>query len=427
MIKKRFTHFMVSIALMGTLLSVAAPVSAATLSLRYNGKNVSYKGKQLSYSYFGKKVSLTNTPGIQIKKVNMLPYYKAFVTGGPKIKKSYSSKTGKLTLTNGDKQIVFYKNKKYAYTNGTKRTFSVAPLTVKYRKINKSYILVPAKFTCKYLGLNYQYNSSTKEISTPAPMSASLASYVKLQEKEYPTYAGKKITNYAYYIDPANDTTGKYQFLRIDSYHSVNASKFSSTLSTMLSGHSGSILSGKATAITSAASKYKIDPLYFLCQTIHESGYGTSTLSKGKSVTEVISGKSVIKNSSGVITGFQKVNGTYITSKINAKKVYNLYGIKAYDDSPQLCGFSYAYYMGWTSVDKAIEGAAQYVSNNYIHNSTYVQNTLYRFRYNPNTNYIWHQYATDPAYATSIGTLMYKYRSIYTSTSEFRYIIPSYQ
>ena len=214
----------------------------------------------------------------------------------------------------------------------------------------------------------------------------------------------------------------------------------------MVSKKTGSVLSGKASVITNAASTYNIDPLYFLCQTIHESGYGTSTLAKGKAVTQVITGDSLSpKGATGTkVTAFKTVskdvktagekkgkkyykvnnNAFYEVKNISSKKVYNLYGIKAYDNAPQLGGFSYAYYQGWTSVDKAIQGAAKYVSDNYIHHGTYKQNTLYKIRYSPYLQDLGHQYASDPAYAQSIGKLMNTYQSVYSSTSGFIYDTP---
>lgn len=92
----------------------------------------------------------------------------------------------------------------------------------------------------------------------------------------------------------------------------------------MVSKKSGSVLSGKASVITNTAKTYNLDPLYFLCQTVHESGYGTSTLAKGiksaelkdtklKSVNlkgKIVTGESLTKDSSGEITAFN-----YITSK----------------------------------------------------------------------------------------------------------------
>lgn len=442
-------------------ISMTASVFAGSLSLRYSGKNRTYKGKQLTFYYKGKKIDLGKAPGIQINKVNMLPYYNAIVKNGPKVKRSYNSKTGKLVLTNGKKTITFYKNKKYAYTNGVKRTFTTAPLTVKYRSINKNYILLPAKFTAKYLGISYTYSSSAKRIdyakpaeskpvspvksNTTTKYNTTLNNYIKKQQAQWKTYGGKTI-DYKKYIPVTADNTNSFQFLRLDTYHPVNASKFSSTLQTMVSKKTGSVLSGKASVITNAASTYNIDPLYFLCQTIHESGYGTSTLAKGKAVTQVITGDSLSpKGATGTkVTAFNTVskavktagekkgkkyyevnkNEFYEVKNISSKKVYNLYGIKAYDNAPQLGGFSYAYYQGWTSVDKAIQGAAKYVSNNYIHHGTYKQNTLYKIRYSPYLQDLGHQYASDPAYAQSIGKLMNTYQSVYSSTSGFIYDTP---
>lgn len=393
-------------------ISMTASVFAGSLSLRYSGKNRTYKGKQLTFYYKGKKINLGKAPGIQINKVNMLPYYNAIVKNGPKVKRSYNKKTGKLVLTNGKKTITFYKNKKYAYTNGVKRTFTTAPLTVKYRSINKNYILLPAKFTAKYLGISYTYSSSAKRIDYAKPAAASkpdstvksntttkynttLTNYIKKQQAQWKTYGGKTI-DYKKYIPVTTDNTNSFQFLRVDTYHAVNSSKFNSTLQTMVSKKSGSVLSGKASVITNTAKTYNLDPLYFLCQTVHESGYGTSTLAKGiKSQNlkdtklksqdlkgKIVTGESLIKDSSGEITAFKyiaskdrnskrkyvKTESGYLEVKTlsaaeQKKTVYNLYGIKAVDAAPQLCGFTYAYNQGWTSVDKAIQAPVNFYLN----------------------------------------------------------------
>ena len=166
--------------------------------------------------------------------------------------------------------------------------------------------------------------------------------------------------------------------------------------------------------------------MYLVSQTINESAYGTSALSK-KVITKVITGDSVKKDANGNVTGFQKVNGKYITKTIPETTVYNLYGIKAYDSDPQLCGSSYAYYMGWTSVDKALNGAAQYVADNYIHNTVYQQNTLFKMRYNPKKDNIWHQYSTNPSYAEEIAEHMKNMKSVYDGCSNtFTYDRPAF-
>lgn len=479
-------------AVLFSCLMMTSAVWGASLPIRYGGRNYNYNGKQLTFTYKGKSISLGKTPAIQINKVNMLPYYHTLVKNGPKVKRAYSSKTGKLTLTYGKNKIIFYKNKKYAYTNGKKRNLTTAPVVVKYRNVNKNYLLIPANFTAKYLGISYTYDSQKRIIhyakpaattsrptattsrpaaTTSKPSSSSVSSYsmgmsrssyIKEQMKVYPSYGGKAITTQQYdtYVNPANDTTSGLQFLRLDSYREVNASIYKNHLAAMISSKPSSVFSGKGDIFLQASKTYKIDPLYFLCQTIQESGYGTSFLAKGiraDSLSDsqvqkydttslkgkIVSGDSVKKDSSGEITGFQflsasqrKSGRSYVKTAsgyleisempASAKKntYYNLYGIKAVDAAPQLCGFTYAYNEGWTSVDHAIKGAAKYVSKWYIHNSTHKQNTLYKFRYHPKSSSIWHQYATDPAYARSIGNLMYKYRNVYSSSVILSYDKP---
>lgn len=423
---------------------------AASLKIRYSGKTRYYKGKQLNFSYTTRGLS-SKYSGIQMKTgkttVNMVPYYDYLVKQGPKVKRSYSKKTGKLVLKNGSKTLTAYVGKRTYYLNGKKKTFSIAPTKVKYYKTNKTVILLPAKVAITDLGLRYTYSSSAKRIyinkpvsnppaSNPAPSNGStvytnynrsLSSYISAEKKQHPTYAGKTISTSTYksYIDPAADKTNNYQFLRLDTYRAVNTSSYNSVLNSKLK--SGSVLKNKGTALTSAARTYNIDPVYFLCQTILETGYGTSELSQGKYITKVVSGASVTKDKNGNVTGFKKVNGKYITKTIKKTKLYNLYGIKAYDSDPQLCGFSYAYYQGWTSVDKAISGAAKYVSQEYIHSTAHKQNTLYKFRYNPNVANLWHEYATDPAYAHKIASIMYsQFRSVYASGVSMTYDKPKF-
>ena len=430
----------------------ANPLRAASLKIRYSGKTYTYTGKQLSFTYGTKNLSSSKYPGIQMSNVNMIPYYQYLVVQGPKVKRSYSKKTGKLVLKYGSKTLTAYIGKRTYYLNGKKKTFPKAPIKVTYYTTKKTVIMLPAKALITSLGMKYEYVSSANRIYINKPSTAALStttttnkttnntssaatnynktlsSYINLQLKQVSSYGGKKLTSSIYktYINPASDTTHNYQFLRLNVYRSINSSTYNNLLNSKVK--STSVLKNKGSVLTSAAKTYKIDPVYFLCQTVLETGSGTSTLSQGKSITKVISGSSVVKDSNGNVTGFKKVNGKYITKTVSAKKVYNLYGIKAYDDDPQLCGFSYAYYMGWTSVDKAIQGAAKYVSQEYINNTTYKQNTLYKFRYNPNTTYLWHQYATDPAYAEKIASIMYsQYRSAYTSGNTFTYDKPVFK
>lgn len=443
--------------------ATAVPVhnaNAATLKIGYGGKTRYYNGSQLTFDYKNKKLS-GKYAGIQINNTNMVPYYFYLVKQGPKLKRTYSEKTGKIVLKNGNKTLTAYSGKRTYYINGVKKTYTVAPTKVKYYSTGSTIILMPAKETVQGLGMKYKYTSSSQRVSinyltnsssstqakpTQATTSQTkpvvqkyttvytnyaktLSAYVSAEKKQHPSYGGKKIstTSYKNYINPSKDTTHNYQFLRLNTYRPVNAKAYNNLLNSKLK--SGSVLKNKGNVLIAAAKKYNIDPVYLLCQTILETGYGQSVLSQGKYISTVVSGNSVVRNSSTKqIAGFTTVKGKYITKSISKKKVYNLYGIKAYDSAPQLCGFSWAYYQGWTSVDKAIYGAAQYVSEQYIHNSVHKQNTLYKFRYHPNSSSLWHEYATDPAYAKQIGYIMYsQFRSAYASNATFTYDKPKFK
>ncbi len=161
------------------------------------------------------------------------------------------------------------------------------------------------------------------------------------------------------YLDTKNLNTeyGRYQFLDLKSINGISEDRLNKYLSDK------GILRGKAKVFIDAAKSSGISEIYLAVHSVHESGNGTSELACGV--------------------------------MHNGKKVYNLFGIGAYDDNPVGGGAEYAYKEDWTSIDKAIYGAARWISKNYINSG---QNTLYKMRWNPSkpgTN----QYATDVAWA----------------------------
>ena len=76
-------------------------------------------------------------------------------------------------------------------------------------------------------------------------------------------------------------------------------------------------------------------------------------------------------------------------------------------------------------VEKAIEGAANWISSDYIHSSKYHQNTLYKMRFN--YDYVWHQYATDVNWANGIAGVMYKIANMYDTSDNLTFEIPDYK
>ena len=165
-------------------------------------------------------------------------------------------------------------------------------------------------------------------------------------------------------VDPAltrNSDTYKYQFLKLSYVDGTTAAQLNAVF------NSNGVLKGKGKVFIDAAKKYNINPIYLAAHSILETGNGTSELARGIDV-----------------------NGT---------KVYNLFGIGAVDSNPNGGGSQYAYSKGWTSIDKAIYGGAEFISSSYI-NSSYKQDTIYKMKWNPG-NPGEHQYATDVKWATN--------------------------
>lgn len=153
----------------------------------------------------------------------------------------------------------------------------------------------------------------------------------------------------------------KYQFLDLSKTNGVTVEM----LDRYLAGKG--VLDGKGKVFFDAAKKYNLSEVYLVVHACLESGNGTSWLATGV--------------------------------EYNDEVVYNMFGIGAIDVSPVEGGAQYAYDNGWTTVDKAIEGGAKWISEYYINNSQYRQNTLYKMRWNPESPGV-HQYATDVAWAT---------------------------
>jgi beta-N-acetylglucosaminidase len=129
-------------------------------------------------------------------------------------------------------------------------------------------------------------------------------------------------------------------------------------------------LEGMAEAFIEGGKQHNVNEIFLVALAMHETGRGTSTLA----------------------------NGIEWDGKDGVKTVYNMFGIGAVDEDPINKGAQYAYDRGWFTPEAAIIGGAQFTSLNYIHHSTYKQDTLYKMRWNPASPGS-HQYATDIGWA----------------------------
>ncbi|MGD8164530.1 glucosaminidase domain-containing protein [Pantoea sp. FN0307] len=194
------------------------------------------------------------------------------------------------------------------------------------------------------------------------------------------------------FVDPAQqqEGTSKYQFVDL----SASAGIDKNDMGKFLKGKG--ILEGKEQTYLDAAKKYNINEAYLAAHSSLETANGTSELASG-------------------------IN-------INGKKVYNMYGIGAVDGDAINSGAKYAYKMGWDTPEKAIDGGAKWMSEKFINNGSYGQNTLYKMRWNPASPGV-HQYATDINWAVAqtknikiflIHSQIPSYHMIYLNINNFK-------
>ena len=219
--------------------------------------------------------------------------------------------------------------------------------------------------------------------------------YAKTEDGDYTAKCTVTVTtwekrkeNVEQYVNPENLVSGyeKYQFMDLSVSNNVD----SATLDTYLKGKG--VLDGHGSEFKKAADDNNVSEVYLVIHSCLETGNGSSELANGV-----------------------EYNGT---------TVYNLFGIGAVDESPIDAGAEYAYKQGWTSVEKAIEGGAKWISENYINNSKYGQNTLYKMRWNPEKP-AEHQYATDIAWASKQAKSMSSMFEAFP-TAKYKFEIPRY-
>lgn len=132
--------------------------------LKYDGAWTKYTQTQAALTLNDKTIKLSAIPGIKIDNSYMIPA-NAFVTdskvGGTY---QYDKTKNTITVTKGDKTIVFTLNKKTATVNGKSYTLSTAPRQIYNEKTKKTVRVVPANFLITKLGYNYNWNSGSKTI-----------------------------------------------------------------------------------------------------------------------------------------------------------------------------------------------------------------------------------------------------------------------
>ena len=279
-----------------------------------------------------------------------------------------------------------------------------------------------------YTNINYhsvQLYSKHENYYTTVNYPLSLNKYIALELRNYINCTGIKPNNNEIdklisrlYFNIKPEHCNKYEFLLVDRYRAVNEQSLARLLDNK------GVFIGQARYIINACKRYNLDPIYFISQTAIESRWGSSEFAKGIRIDSIADkSKPIYRN--GNLIGYKM---------IKLKKpvtVYNLFGIGADNSTPSfpnktmILATTYSYNHGWTSVSSAINGAAQFLSFNYVHNPITIQNTPYSLRYIKSSgDLLWHQYCSDINYPSSIAFLIEKYSYIYKQTDRFNYSVP---
>lgn len=150
------------------MLPYTVSIAETGLMLSYDGKTVVYNGKQANVQLDGKILSMNETPGILINGYALVSYQDIFKIGlGADC--SVNSTTKMITIEQNNVVVKMILGSTTAYVNGVKTQMPVAPKRVKYNNVNKTKVLVPARFVTEALGYSYSWNSISSIISITSP------------------------------------------------------------------------------------------------------------------------------------------------------------------------------------------------------------------------------------------------------------------
>lgn len=190
------------------------------------------------------------------------------------------------------------------------------------------------------------------------------------------------------FANPENFLTGygKNQFLVLNEENGIDAE----TLNKYLNGKGA--LSGKGKIFKKAAQDNNISEVFLTLMACVRTQNGSTELASG--------------------------------TEIKGETVYNLFGIGT-QGSDDKSGARFAFEQGWTSIDKAIEDGAKWLSENYLNNPRHIQNTLYKMRWNPETPGA-NQYTADVQWADNVAHAIAPMLDAFPK-AQWRYDIPVFE
>ncbi len=183
---------------------ISTAIIRDTMTLSYNGKQVSYIGTTGKVNYDGTNISLGSLPSILINNTAMLRAYNVFKKAMG-VSYSFNQATGKITLKKGNITLSMQENSTAAYRNGEYFDCGVAPVCITNTADGTMALMVPGRFVSEMLGYDYNWNSSTQtsEIRTTDQVGVYVAPE-KPTQAPLPTYVpsvAEDQVDYSFVVD----------------------------------------------------------------------------------------------------------------------------------------------------------------------------------------------------------------------------------
>lgn len=105
-------------------------------------------------------INLNTMPGIILDNTLLVPAKKVFANKSINASYQYKKAAKQVKLTKEKTEIVFTIDSKIATVNEKEYSLTTPARIIKNGKTNKSYFMVPAEFTAKWFGYDYQWDSS---------------------------------------------------------------------------------------------------------------------------------------------------------------------------------------------------------------------------------------------------------------------------
>lgn len=408
--KKIFSLMMASVILLGS----SSALATQQYKLEYQTGVPIYENLQSVNVNFNGNYIDKSTPSVIKNERTLVPVRVLAESIGASV--DWNAATSQVTIEKNGKTIVLQIGNGTAYVNGAPKNVidNVVPLMV------NDNTMVPLRFVNEELGLNVDWDAAnfTALVTTPdyvAPTtnpvevayvdgSTVYTNYnmtfdqmVAAQTAKFTTinhgngWVKASENDVRTYLDISGispDSEQYFQFLDLSKSSGIPAAQ----LNNVLAGKG--ILSGLGDAFVQGGNTYGVNEAYLVSHAFLETGYGTSKLATGV--------------------------------EYNGRIVYNMFGIGAIDSDPIGGGAKTAYENGWFTPYDAIVGGAKFVSEKYINRAGNRQNTIYKMRWNPDINQIWHQYATDVRWS---NVQVYNIKKIYDQCPNhvLSFDVPVYQ